>query len=203
MFLPSNFKHFKYLIPQWKWIGDDLNAIYLTFDDGPHPEVTPNILDILKQYSISATFFCTGKNAQDFPDIIARIQSEGHCIGNHSFSHENGWQTTSLHYNHSIEKTDSIIHSKLFRPPYGKVNLKSLEYLKKNKYSIIMWTWMSYDYMKSMSVERILKRATKVKGGDIVVFHDSEKSKNKICDILSGFIPMKQDEGLQFKKLVI
>lgn len=148
------------------------NQIYLTFDDGPTPGVTEPVLDILNQFGEKATFFCTGKNAQKHPQLIKLITDEGHALGNHTFDHVNGWKTEHLTYIQNIEKADNYLFSKLFRPPYGKINPFAIHQLKK-KYKIVMWSLLSYDFKENLDVNKaVYSLGEQTKRGDIIVFHD-------------------------------
>ncbi len=130
------------------------NNIYLTFDDGPHPDITSFVLDELKKRNVKATFFCVAENIIKYPDVYQRILSEGHQVGNHTYRHENAYKTKSKRYLSSIKNASAYIHSNLFRPPYGKLP-STLSWKIPKKYKIIMWTWLSYDYDQNVSVETI------------------------------------------------
>ncbi len=159
------------------WKGDDPNAVYLTFDDGPHPEVTPFVLDLLSVYKVKATFFCLGKNVRLYPGLMNRILAEGHRIGNHSMFHENGTKTPVRPYLASVKHAQKLIPSTLFRPPYGRITPIQMSAIRRKLgLKIVFWTWLSYDYDASVSSAEILENAQKIKGSDILVFHDSEKA---------------------------
>ena len=159
----------------WNFPGS-ANEIFLTFDDGPVPEVTPFVLSILKEYNAKATFFCVGKNVEKYPDIYDKIIMEGHSVGNHTYNHINGWETNTEEYLMDVERAREIIDSDLFRPPYGKIKKNQAKALK-DYYKIIMWDVLSYDFDSSVSEEKCLGNVTaKAKEGSIVVFHDSVKA---------------------------
>ena len=189
---------YRWIFPKWQWKGPNQRAVYLTFDDGPHPEATPLVLDILQSYGIKATFFCVGQNASKFPELMKRIKEDGHNIGNHTFSHEHGWKTPLRDYVQSVEKTTSFIDSSLFRPPYGKINLKTANRLRKSGFSIIMWSWLSYDYKKNLTEAEIIQKAKNIRGGDILVFHDSQKTHSKISTMLPPIIDIIAQKNLTF-----
>ncbi|MGP8216854.1 MAG: polysaccharide deacetylase family protein, partial [Bacteroidia bacterium] len=125
----------------------DKKTAYLTFDDGPVPEATPLVLDILKQYKVTATFFCVGDNVNKYPDLFQRIKNEGHSVGNHTYNHLKGWKKTVKEYTENVSKCNALVDSKLFRPPYGRITLKQFKELKK-EYKIIFWDVLSMDYDK-------------------------------------------------------
>lgn len=128
----------------------------LTFDDGPDPDSTPKILEIINRYHINALFFCNGRSAEKYPDLIKQIKEEGHLVGNHGYSHLNGWNTSLKRYIADIENADSFTSSDLFRPPYGRLRL--IQYLKlRRKYKIVFWDIMPYDFDKSFGVENSLR----------------------------------------------
>lgn len=179
-----------FLLRQWYkkallWrIPNIKDEVFLTFDDGPTPEITPRILDILREHKVKATFFCVGKNVQKYPDLFQQILSEGHNVGNHSFNHLNAWETDRKTYLESINKASELIPSKMFRPPYGKISPKLIRYLRRY-YKIIMWTVISGDFDADVNPEQCFKNATaKTKVGDILVFHDNLNAKKNVLDAL-------------------
>lgn len=150
--------------------------IYLTFDDGPTPEATPWVLDLLSKYQFKATFFCLGKNAKQYPNIIKEIIKHGHRLGNHGYEHLNGWTTKNKNYIENVEKGSEILKTKLYRPPYGKISPLQWIMLHK-KYKIVFWHYLSKDYLaidKQINFLNKLKSHTKNKR--IIVFHDSKKA---------------------------
>ena len=163
------------------------NAVYLTFDDGPNPIITPWVLDLLAKHKMKATFFCLAKNVIEYPEIYRRIIREGHAVGNHSYDHPNGWQTKSKKYLANIELASKTIDSNLFRPPYGKMRLKQYQTLQK-KYSIIMWDVLSGDFDQSINAEQCYENCVEgIENGSIIVFHDSEKAFDKLREFLPSF----------------
>lgn len=175
--------------------------IYLTFDDGPVPIVTPWVLDLLEKEKLKATFFCVGKNAEENPHLLERIQSEGHGLGNHTYDHVKGWDTHTFTYLKSVEKCAAIVPSKLFRPPYGRAKKTQLSLLSK-KYSIIMWDVLSGDYDKATDPEKCLKNVIdNTRPGSIIVFHDSYKAQQKMEYALPRFIEYAKKEGYEFDLL--
>lgn len=179
-----------YLLRQWYkksllWkIPNAKDEVFLTFDDGPTPELTPRILEILKQHQAKATFFCVGENVERYPELFERILSGGHGIGNHSFNHFNAWETDREIYLENVAKAAELIPSKLFRPPYGKITPKLIKRLK-TKYILAMWTVLSGDFDADVDPEKCFENATsKTEAGDIIVFHDNVKAKTNVLDAL-------------------
>ena len=189
------------LFPTAIWKGEK-NAVYLTFDDGPTPLITNKVLDLLFKLQVKATFFCIGKKAEEHSAIVSRIRSEGHQIGNHSFQHEKGTHTGNDNYFESIKRCDEIVKSNLFRPPYGKITpVQFLHITKKLGKKVVFWSWLSYDYDNEISTETILLKSKSIKGGDILVFHDAEKSAERLLVLLEHVIREVKDKGLHFKTL--
>jgi peptidoglycan-N-acetylglucosamine deacetylase len=150
--------------------------IHLTFDDGPTPGITTRVLSLLNEYNAKATFFCLGKNVVDNPELYQKIKEQGHSIGNHSYSHLNGWKTPRKQYFEDIKKAEQIINSKLYRPPYGKISIMQWIKLRK-KFRLILWTCLSRDYDPKKAAGSILKKIKKAShAGAVIVFHDSEKA---------------------------
>ncbi|WP_410006352.1 polysaccharide deacetylase family protein [Aequorivita nionensis] len=183
------------LYPERIWaFSRSSNSVFLTFDDGPIPEVTPWVLDELKKHNAKATFFCIGENVQKHPEIFQRILSEGHSVGNHTFNHLNGWKTATSEYIENIEKAKKQMHNSefkiqnsrlLFRPPYGKITSKQAKTLQKKGFKIVMWDIISYDYDTNVSEEKCLQNVLKnIRSGSVVVFHDSLKAEKNLRYVL-------------------
>ena len=170
------------------------NNIWLTFDDGPTPEVTPFILNILKKVDLKATFFLVGEQIDRYPELFNQIINEGHKIANHSYSHINSWKSKNSVYLNDIEKCQKFMpENKLFRPPYGKITPLQIMRLKK-KYQIILWDVLSWDFSLSISSEKVKQNVLKnTSEGSIIVFHNNEKSFNTLKVILEKkIIELKQ-----------
>jgi peptidoglycan/xylan/chitin deacetylase (PgdA/CDA1 family) len=176
--------------------------IYLTFDDGPIPNVTEWVLDLLLKYKIKATFFCVGENIQKHPEIYQRILSDGHTVGNHTFNHLKGFYTSNDNYFENINKCDDVLNgSILFRPPYGQLKFSQIRRLSK-KYKIIMWDVLSVDYSNKISPEKCLKNVIdNVRAGSIIVFHDSIKAKENLMYALPKAIENLLQKDFLFEKL--
>jgi len=178
--------------------------IYLSFDDGPHPVITPFVLDTLAQYNAKATFFCIGKNVVEQSAVYERIVQEGHAVGNHTFNHLNGWHTNDAVYLQDIATAKKHIDAPLFRPPYGRITSFQLKILATDQYQLtsIMWTVLSGDFDQKMSKEKCLQNVlTKTGKGSIVVFHDSEKAFEKLKYALPKVLEHFSRKGYQFKKI--
>jgi peptidoglycan/xylan/chitin deacetylase (PgdA/CDA1 family) len=182
------------------------NAIYLTFDDGPNDIVTPQVLEILSNQNVPATFFCVGENIQKYPTIVERIVSEGHSIGNHTHNHIKGWNYPSNEYLLNVEKAQFAIqpfaNTTLFRPPYGRISKKQGTELIQLGFKIVMWDILSYDYNKHIHIENCIKNISKkTRNGSIIVFHDSLKAQAQLLQILPIYIENMIQKGFIFKAL--
>lgn len=173
-------------------------SLFLTFDDGPNPKITPWVLDFLKEHQVPATFFCVGENVEKYPELYQRILDEGHRTGNHTMKHLNGMKTEKNRYLQSISDTEKIVRSNLFRPPYGRLN-KRMDKRLSEKFKIIMWTWLSKDYDRTIPVEKIIDASNKIKAGDILVFHDNEKTQDRLKELLPPIILRLKSEGYLFR----
>ncbi|MFT7071252.1 MAG: peptidoglycan/xylan/chitin deacetylase (PgdA/CDA1 family) [Patiriisocius sp.] len=183
------------------------NKVYLTFDDGPIPEVTPWVLSHLKRYKAKATFFCIGENIKKYPEIYSQILKEGHAVGNHTYNHLNGWKTSTQVYIENIEKCNAVFSpnshqdenlkeqstisnqqskiNNIFRPPYGKMTSKQARIVLEKGYKIVMWSILSKDYKTTISKEKcLLNVLNNLKPGSIVVFHDSLKAAENLKFVL-------------------
>jgi peptidoglycan/xylan/chitin deacetylase (PgdA/CDA1 family) len=191
----------KLLFPSGIWNGKDTDAIYLTFDDGPNPKVTPWVLDVLKEQHVKATFFLIGEHVRNYPNILDRIVSEGHAIGNHTMNHECGTKTRLSNYLSSVDQAETYIKSDLFRPPYGKITRSQFKSLIGLGKKIVFWSWLSYDFDKNLSSNKIIQKAKQIKGGDILVFHDSEKGFSNLNNTIVEIINQLKNRGFKFKTL--
>jgi peptidoglycan/xylan/chitin deacetylase (PgdA/CDA1 family) len=205
----------QWLIPSctWRKVGQE-KMIYLTFDDGPHPEITAWVMDELKKHQIKATFFCVGDNLRKHTATAKQLLTEGHQIGNHTMHHIKGWKHKNVDYLRDIEDCDTEIckiyeqlndkkaQPRLFRPPYGQIKPSQIKLLRTKGYEIIQWSDLSCDYDKRLDCERSLSALVKnVKSGSIVVFHDSEKAENQLKQILPRYLEAMLAEGYTFQTL--
>ncbi|WP_183575415.1 polysaccharide deacetylase family protein [Mucilaginibacter sp. X5P1] len=195
----------KKLYPELIWdMKQDKPCIYLTFDDGPIPIVTPFVLNILKQYNAKATFFCIGDNVRKHPDIFEQIKADGHAIGNHTYNHLKGWKTDSQDYLKNTLKADKLLHTKLFRPPYGRIKREQIKLLKNAipGIKLIMWDVLSGDFDINLQPGRCLKQVLKhTESGSIVVFHDSLKAFNRLEYVLPKAMEAWSKAGYSFSPL--
>jgi len=187
--------------PKFTWRVPGDSKVYLTFDDGPIPEITEWVLDTLASYKIPATFFCVGENVEKYPEIFNKIVDAGHSFGNHTYNHLNSWKTDNTKYIDNIAKASEIIKSKLFRPPYGKIR-PSVTNKILNTHKVVMWDVLSRDYDMDISPEKCLETVVKkVSKGSIIVFHDSIKAEKNLRYALPKSIEWILSNGYEFGKL--
>jgi len=193
----------KWMYPSFIWqMPSNENALYLTFDDGPHPTITPLVLNLLAQYNAKATFFCIGDRVKRYPEIMERIVAEGHSIGNHTQHHLNGWNNSNSAYIEDVHQASSLIASTLFRPPYGRIKRKQAKILEHEGYKIIMWTILSADYDHSLNKEECASRVTShIDNGNIYLFHDSDKGEERMLHALPILLKLATDKGFLFKRI--
>lgn len=179
-------KPIQWLFPKAVYdIENKTGQVYLTFDDGPIPEVTPWVLDQLAQYSAKATFFMVGENVQKHPDIYDRIIQAGHRVGNHTYHHLKGTKVSNQTYLDDIKKAAEYIDSNIFRPPYGQLRPSQARQLMKKGYSLCFWSLLSGDFDTNIDAERCLQNVlTNIRPGDVVVFHDSLKAWPRLSYVL-------------------
>ena len=190
------------LFPKALWRMDkSQKTVYLTFDDGPVPETTPQVLEILAANDIKATFFCVGDNIRKYPEAFKQVLEAGHRVGNHTFNHVRGFSMQEDEYLANVEKASALIGSDLIRPPHGQLT-RSLYKKLQAKYRIVMWDLITRDYNRSLTPERIVSIVKKYsRNGSIIVFHDSEKSKKNVLAALPESIAFLKQQGYQFKTL--
>jgi len=176
-------------------------VIYLTFDDGPVPEVTPLVLDLLDEYNLKATFFCVGENVEKYPGIYNEVLKRGHKTGNHTYNHLKGVSVSTEEYVANVEKAAKSIESKLFRPPYGRLKSKQRKALKAG-YEIVMWDVITHDYNSSLSPITIMQNIKRYsRNGSLVVFHDSVKAERNMLTVLPLAIEYWNSKGYRFETL--
>ena len=210
-------KFVKKLFPNYVWdIATTEKVIYLTFDDGPTPEITNWTLDVLKTYNAKATFFCIGNNIEKHPEIFKNILNNGHAIGNHTLNHVKGWKVSVALYLKEVTSTQQVIEnvtssatakykyqiSNLFRPPFGKIKNRQGKALLKLGYKIIMWDILTFDWKTQITKETCLKNAiSKTGNGSVVVFHDSIKASKNMKYALPKMLEYFSNKGYVFKSL--
>ena len=192
--------------PSFTWkIPSAEKVIYLSFDDGPHPEATPFVLAALKKYNAKASFFCIGKNVEAHQNLYAQIIQEGHTVGNHTYDHINGWKTNTADYIQNIELAGKLIESNLFRPPYGRITRSQIHKIKADKnlsQEIIMWDVLSGDFDLTLSPEACTKNVIKnTSEGSIVVFHDSAKAFERLKIALPAVLAHFTNLGYTFEAI--
>lgn len=203
-------KLLKFLYPGLVWdsrkFTGDQPVIYLTFDDGPDPEVTPWVLETLAEYGAKATFFCVGNNVRKYPEVCDKTVAQGHSIGNHTYSHLDGWKSTIHEYLDNIALADIYFNqidrnTGLFRPPYGKITRKQIRYLSPF-YKIIMWDILTGDYNSAFDKDKCLtKTINHTRPGSIVIFHDSLKAEKNLKYVLPRYLQKMYENGYQFHRL--
>ena len=189
-------------------IPNNEKKVYLTFDDGPTPEITEWTLSQLEKFEASATFFCIGDNINKFPEIFNLVLSKGHSVGNHTFNHLKGWETTTREYienvalcQDTISKHSKIVNLKhsIFRPPYGRIKRAQAKELRKLGYKIIMWDILTADFDTAVNPEQCLQNVLKnVTSGSIIVFHDSKKAFRNLEYALPRTLEFLKEKGFSF-----
>jgi peptidoglycan/xylan/chitin deacetylase (PgdA/CDA1 family) len=193
----------KKLYPECMWeVKTTEKNIYLTFDDGPHPQATPFVLQELKKYHAQATFFCIGKNVKEYFEVYKQIISDGNKPGNHTFNHLNGWKTTDKKYLEDILRAANLIDSDLFRPPYGNITKFQLKALRGEKFNLktIMWNVLSGDFDEKITPENCYLNVINNSGpGSIIIFHDSSKALPRLQYALPRMLEYFTEKGFHFK----
>lgn len=202
MYLAKTPKVLKRTYPKYLWDFTSIEkSIYLTFDDGPTTEITSWVLAELRKFNAKATFFCIGKNVEQHPDLFKEVLAEGHAVGNHTYSHLNGWETKSFAYLKDVLKCSKVFQSNLFRPPYGKITRFQAKAILSD-YTIVMWDVLSADFDKNCSPEKCLKNVIEnTKKGSIIVFHDSLKAEKNLKYTLPKVLEHFSKQGFQFKTI--
>ncbi len=188
---------------EWEMPADAAQpAVYLTFDDGPHPTATPFALEQLARYGAQATFFCVGKNVVEYPELYDQILAAGHSTGNHTHNHLKGWRTNTKTYIEDTLSAARFINSKLFRPPYGRIKRMQATRLHEAGYRLIMWSLLSGDFDTGLSPQRCLENVVfNLKPGHIVVLHDSTKAWDRMSYVLPRVLEHCKKNGWALKAL--
>lgn len=195
------------LYPQRLWrVNTREKILYLTFDDGPHPRITPFVLDLLQQYQAKASFFCIGQRVQQYPAVYERIIKEGHRVGNHTYTHVNGWKTSVDQYENDIRQASRLIDSNLFRPPYGRLRFSQARRVKtamqQSDALIVMWDLLSGDFDTSLTGQDCFTLCKKYwRPGSVIVLHDSEKAWDRLQILLPALLEQASGEGYHFRVL--
>lgn len=191
------------LFPEALWrLNRRRKVVYLTFDDGPIPEVTPWVLDMLDHYGIKATFFCVGENVLRNPDLFQELRRRGHSVGNHTMSHVQSSVVTTRTYLRNVKEAEELIGSTLFRPPHGFMRWGTARLLK-NHYNIVMYDLVTRDYNRKLTGERVFNNVKRyARNGSIIVFHDSLKAEANMKYALPRSIEWLKEQGYEFSQLV-
>ena len=200
MFIEQPPRIVRWLYPQAIWRMDpSVKAVYLTFDDGPIPEMTPWVLDVLDHYGIKATFFLVGDNVRKHPREFAMIKERGHRLGNHTFNHLRGFEWLTKNYLANTDKANELIQTDLFRPPHGHMRWLQYEMLRR-RYRIVMWDLVTRDYSKHLNGRQVFEKVKRyARNGSIITFHDSIKSKENTMYALPRAIEWLLEQGYEFR----
>ena len=192
-----------WLFPNRVWqIPTAQKEIFLSFDDGPHPRITPLVLDMLATHGAKASFFCIGDRVKRFPGIYQRILDEGHAIGNHTFHHLNGWKTNDADYLTNITEAALCIDSRLFRPPYGRIKGSQARAIVAKGFKTIMWTVLSGDYDAKLNPAQCANRVLEnIEPGFIFLFHDAEKAEKNMLFALEKLLEACKIQGFRCEKI--
>ncbi len=186
---------------RWRIPALDGRSVYLTFDDGPIPEVTPWVLDVLDQYGVKATFFCVGDNVRKYPEIFEEVIRRGHQVGNHTYHHIKALGKSTATYMRDVHQAHRLIRSRYFRPPYGHLRFPQTRELS-HSFELIMWDVLTRDYNPRLSPSDVLGNVMRfTRNGSIIVFHDSIKSERNLREALPQAIAWLLSQGYEFRKL--
>lgn len=193
---------YRMLFPETVWrLHFKPRTVYLTFDDGPIPEVTPWVLDTLDHYGVKATFFCVGENVQRNPELFQELLRRGHSVGNHTMNHMQGAKVSTKVYLHNVFQANELIHSSLFRPPHGLLRWAQSKVLR-SRFAIIMYDLVSHDYSRKLTGEQVFENVKHfARNGSIIVFHDSLKAEKNMKYALPRSIEWLRNEGYEFAKI--
>ena len=194
----------KTLYPSLIWNISSMDSVYLTFDDGPHPEITNWILDELSKYKAKATFFYVGENVYRYPELVQKTMSQGHSIGNHTYSHSNGWAKKNSLYLEDVQKgqheLDKLrVKKNLFRPPYGRIRRSQLK--KLGNYRIIMWSQLAWDFIPDLDLDKSFEKLSNSNPGDILLFHENEKAFENLKILLPKVLKCFESQGYKMQSI--
>jgi len=191
-----------FLTPSITWNVKTIDKeVFVTFDDGPHPEITPWVLNELEKHHAKATFFCVGENVNKFPETYEMLLNKGHSAGNHTYNHLNGWKTDNEKYFDNVSLCEAKIKSNLFRPPFGRIKLSQYLRLRK-KFKIIMWSILSRDFENDLDTEQAIEVMKKnISKGSVIVFHDSLKAEKNLKIMLPQILQFINEQGFKMKCL--
>ncbi len=187
------------IFPEAIWNSHERPLLKWTFDDGPHPDSTRQLLNLLDNYNITGTFFCSGRNAERYPELIDEIQARGHQIGNHGYNHISGWSTKLKEYIDNIQKAQPYLSANLYRPPYGKISKSQIEYIREQlKMEVVLWNLMPGDFDNSVSAKLLHQTLSRyIRKSSLVVLHDRPEYVDKLCEALSIFFRNQSEKQLQ------
>lgn len=192
----------RWFLPEAIFDFGEPDTVYLTFDDGPVPEVTPFVLGELSRYQAKGTFFVVGENVAKYPELYQQVMDQGHQSGNHTYHHLKGTDTPLEAYLEDIDQTNQLIRSVYFRPPYGKITRAQARFLKESGYKMVMWSLLSGDFDTGITPEKCLKNVLDhIRPGDVVVFHDSIKAEKNLRYVLPHVLAFCQEKGWKMKAL--
>ena len=200
MFIEQPPRIFRWFYPHALWrINQDRKVVYLTFDDGPIPEATPFILDVLDRFGAKATFFMVGDNAVKYPHLLQEVRLRGHGIGNHTYNHMSGARHRPWTYLANIKKADDVLHTKLFRPPHGWIGMVQYRVLRYIGVKIVMWDVVTRDYSRLLTADDVVNNVKRyTRNGSIITLHDSLKSIDKLKHALPEILSWLKKEGYEF-----
>ncbi len=196
---------YRLLFPEaiWRIKHRRRKVVFLTFDDGPIPEVTPWVLDTLDRYGIKATFFMVGDNVRRHPELLEEVRRRGHAVGNHTMHHLQGMKVTAYRYMHDISEANDLIDSPLFRPPHGLLRWKQARAIK-DRYNLVMYDLVTRDYSKKLNPEQVFNNVRRyARNGSIIVFHDSLKAEKNMKAVLPRAIEYLRSLGYEFESLPV
>ena len=196
---------YRLLFPEaiWRIKHRRRKVVFLTFDDGPIPEVTPWVLDTLDRYGIKATFFMVGENVRRHPELLEEVRRRGHAVGNHTMHHLQGMKVTAYRYMHDISEANDLIDSPLFRPPHGLLRWKQARAIK-DRYNLVMYDLVTRDYSKKLNPEQVFNNVRRyARNGSIIVFHDSLKAEKNMKAVLPRAIEYLRSLGYEFEPLPV